>query len=50
MNDTKERVPFTGLTDEDLLEVFGVDDTNETQDNGNEATEEQLTENDSVLQ
>lgn len=39
---TKEQdVPFTRLTDEDLAEVFSIIDTEETQDNGDEGTEEQ---------
>jgi len=46
----EQRVPFTGLSDDDLAEIFSVIDTEETQDNGDERTEEQLEENDSVLQ
>lgn len=47
---TKEQsVPFTKLTDDDLAEVFSIIDTEETQDNGDERTEEQLSENDKVL-
>lgn len=43
-------IPRTGLTDEQLIEVFGIADIEETQDNGDESAEEQLTENDVLLQ